>query len=124
MKIQCNCGTKYAFDVTPEMTISPVTFICQNCGADNSLAVNMLIRQQFPASTTTSVPSPEAPPVAPASTESAPRARVAVHVTTPAKESEAILSTSAPQMCRKHPGHFTTEQCRVCNKPICPQCMV
>ena len=50
MKIQCPCGTKYAFDVTPEMAANPVTLVCQNCGADNSLAVNGLIQQQFSAS--------------------------------------------------------------------------
>jgi hypothetical protein len=124
MKIQCNCGTKYAFDVTPEMAANPVTFICQNCGADNSLAVNMLIQQQFPATATESAPPSIAAASPPPPAESAPRARVAVHVATPARESESTSSAPAPQMCRKHPGHFTSDQCRVCNKPICPQCMV
>jgi hypothetical protein len=121
MKIQCNCGTKYAFDVTPEMAANPVSFICQNCGADNSLAVNMLIQQQFPATATESAPPP-APVAPPPPVESKPRMKVAVHVATPA--AETATESAAPQMCRKHPGHFTSEQCRVCNKPICPQCMV
>jgi hypothetical protein len=47
MKIQCSCGTKYAFDVTPEMGQSPIRFVCQNCGADSSTLVNQLIRQQL-----------------------------------------------------------------------------
>jgi hypothetical protein len=47
MKIQCPCGTKYAFDVTPEMGQSPIRFVCQNCGADSSALVNQLIRQQL-----------------------------------------------------------------------------
>lgn len=49
MKIQCACGSKYAFDVTPEMVRSPVRLVCQNCGADNSTVVNQLIQQQFAA---------------------------------------------------------------------------
>ncbi len=122
MKIQCQCGTKYAFDVTPEMAVNPVTLVCQNCGADNSLAVNTLIQQQFPVTATESATAPveSAPPPA----ESTPRMRVAVHVATPAVGAASTSETAAPQMCRKHPGNFTSEQCRVCNKPICPQCMV
>ena len=47
MKIQCACGAKYAFDVTPEMAEQPVRFVCQNCGADYSEFVNGLIRQEL-----------------------------------------------------------------------------
>ena len=47
MKIQCSCGTKYAFDITPEMVNNPVQLVCQNCGVDNSAAVNQIIQQQF-----------------------------------------------------------------------------
>ena len=49
MKIQCACGAKYAFDITPEMARTPITLICQTCGADNSAAVNQVIQQQFSA---------------------------------------------------------------------------
>ena len=120
MKIQCSCGTKYAFDVTPEMAANPVTLVCQNCGADNSLAVNGLIQQQFPATAAEGVVAPAAPEPA----EATPRMRVAVQVATTAPgQAEAWIPTAA-EMCRKHPGNFTSEQCRVCHKPICPQCMV
>jgi outer membrane protein assembly factor BamB len=47
MKIQCNCGAKYSFDVTPEMVRSPIRFVCQACGQDSSEMVNQLIRQQL-----------------------------------------------------------------------------
>lgn len=124
MKIQCQCGTKYAFDVTPEMAANPVKLVCQNCGADNSLAVNMLIQQQFPATATASAPPPVAMAPPPPPVESAPRMKVVVHVATPAQEAAPTSEAAAPQMCRKHPGHFTSDQCRVCHKPICPQCMV
>jgi len=54
MKIQCSCGIKYAFDVTPEMARAPIKFMCQKCGADSSEMVNRLVRQQLGL--------PEAPP--------------------------------------------------------------
>ena len=47
MKIQCPCGAKYAFDVSPEMAQTPVRFVCQACGADSSDVVNGLIRQEL-----------------------------------------------------------------------------
>ena len=36
MKIQCACGTKYAFDITPDMAQNPVRFVCPACGLDSS----------------------------------------------------------------------------------------
>ena len=57
MKIQCSCGIKYEFDVTPEMARAPIKFICQKCGVDSSEMVNRLVRQQL------GLPEPSAPPV-------------------------------------------------------------
>ena len=62
MKIQCACGTKYAFDVTPEMARSPIQFVCQNCGQDNSAVINQLIRQQFPPAQSAPAARPSVPP--------------------------------------------------------------
>ena len=64
MKIQCSCGAKYAFDATPEMARSPVKFLCQSCGQDNSDAINQLIRQQFGVPAPVAIPSTR-PQVAP-----------------------------------------------------------
>src|SRR5215470_16354526 len=82
MKIQCSCGTKYSFDVTPEMARTPVRFVCQTCGRDSSDVVNQLVRQQLGTSAPT--PPPAAPPVeaaplapAPAPVPPAPRVRLA-----------------------------------------------
>ncbi|HEY0550343.1 MAG TPA: B-box zinc finger protein, partial [Verrucomicrobiae bacterium] len=119
MKIQCSCGTKYAFDITPDMVANPVRLVCQNCGADNSAAVNQIIQQQFGTAATETTTAPAAPAV-PAS--AAPRLRVNVH-TAPAAAAPEVAAAAAPQLCRKHPGQFTTEHCLVCQKPICPQCM-
>ena len=47
MKIQCSCGAKYSFDVTPAMAQTPVRFVCSACGVDASDMVNSLIRQEL-----------------------------------------------------------------------------
>ena len=59
MKIQCSCGIKYAFDVTPEIARAPIKFICQKCGVDSSEMVNRLVRQQLglPEQPAASIPS-------------------------------------------------------------------
>ncbi len=61
MKIQCSCGAKYAFDVTPEQARQPIQFVCPACGLDASAYVTQLVRQQFEQSD-----YPSAAPVAPA----------------------------------------------------------
>ena len=47
IKIQCPCGVKYAFEIGPENVRNPVRFVCNQCGADNSAALNQIVRQQF-----------------------------------------------------------------------------
>src|SRR5215472_6063739 len=69
MKVQCPCGAKYAFDVTPEMARDPVRFVCPGCGVDLSGPINELIRQELklapaPAPVITAAPVPAAIPVA------------------------------------------------------------
>lgn len=120
MKIQCNCGTKYSLDVTPEMARSPVRLSCQTCGLDISEQVNQLIRMELGVS---APPPAVAAPVA-----------VAVAVTAPVPTARKVVPTSepgpgpaagphAPEPCRKHIGEFATYRCLVCQKPICPKCM-
>ena len=105
MKIACACGTKYSFDLTPEMARQPIRFVCQNCGLDSSDLVNELIRQQFGV---VNQPVP------------VPQQRVVAVVSKPAAVSEEV---ETPQTCPKHIGELTTHRCLVCQKPICPKCM-
>jgi hypothetical protein len=49
IKIQCPCGVKYALDISAENLRNPVRFVCNQCGADNSGAINEIVRQQFAA---------------------------------------------------------------------------
>ena len=141
MKIQCDCGAKYAFDVAPEMVLQPVKFVCAGCGLDSSDRVNALIRQQFdpPAGLEASAPpavviapapqisagptltsEPPAPPV-PVPVRSAPRVRLSQGgQAASAVETSDVKDT---RFCSKHPQQRTTSKCRVCEKPMCPRCM-
>src|SRR3954471_6700661 len=98
MKIQCSCGAKYAFDVTPDMAQNPVQFICPSCSADISQTVNNLIRQEVSCP-----PEPAAGP------------RLRIHKSEPARTEPAVASTPEPgQLCAKHPNQPTTKRCLIC----------
>jgi hypothetical protein len=118
MKIQCACGAKFAFDITPEMARNPVRFVCPTCGLDSSDRVNHLVRQELdrlglgPGATA-------AQPVQLPQTEAAP----GVSSPTGLDVKPDVPDVSAPIPCPKHPGQFATERCCVCSKPICPKCM-
>ncbi len=112
MKIQCGCGAKYEFDLTPDMAQNPVQFVCPACGADSSALVTSLVRQQLgQASAGAPQPAPE---------HRAPPLRVSAQPTPP--DSAPALETQ-PRRCPRHPGEFAVAQCVVCSKPICPKCM-
>ena len=57
IKIQCDCGAKYKFDVEPVTGRLPVAIACPSCGANGTAAANQQIAQQLPAA-----PAPAAPP--------------------------------------------------------------
>src|SRR6266404_2761273 len=128
MKIQCSCGAKYAFDVTPEMAQHPIRFVCQTCGQDASDTVNNLIRQELSRATT--IPAPisatPAPPLSLSVGQGAPVAamapsapRMRIHVPEIAQPEGAATETDVLERCAKH-AEPATEHCRVCSKPICP----
>ena len=97
MKIQCSCGAKYDFDITPGMAQNPVQFVCPACGLDASDFVNDLIRQELG------------------------QAGVAASGAVAAEGDQA--EAAAPQQCSKHPGELVVGKCYLCSKPICPKCM-
>ena len=100
VKIQCPCGTRFAFEVEPVNGRMPVRINCPGCGADGTDLANEVIRQKFAA---TAVP---VPPVAVA----------------PAPVPQAAAAASVT-FCPRHPKSRATETCRVCGKPICGECM-
>jgi hypothetical protein len=71
LKVQCDCGQKYKFDVEPSHGRMPFTVNCPVCGADGTENANALI-QQLPAY---QVAPPAPAPSAPAATES-PKLRI------------------------------------------------
>src|SRR6266700_620536 len=86
MKIQCSCGIKYAFDVTPEMACAPIKFICEKCGVDSSEMVNRLVREEL------GLPEPAQPPVAPSPSLQGERAGVKAEHTL----GSSVLRTAPP----------------------------
>ncbi|MGO8678321.1 MAG: PQQ-binding-like beta-propeller repeat protein [Limisphaerales bacterium] len=100
MKIQCGCGAKYEFDITPDMAQNPVRFVCPACGADSSALVTDLVHQQLGQAQP--IPMPPALSVPP--------------------RPVPALQAQAPH-CPRHPAEIALEQCIVCSKPICPRCM-
>ena len=139
MKVQCSCGAKHAFEITPEMRTNPVRFVCPACGADASEFVDGLIRQELgqiatPGGRVISIQATAETPVhalspglqirsgsqqtAAAGSASAP---LRVRISAPEfsqREIEAPEPGGPPQ-CLKHPGEVAEEQCRVCAKPQC-----
>ena len=62
MKIQCSCGAKYSFDVTPASAANPVRFVCPACGVDSSAIVNELIQRELGVESPQVALPPPAPP--------------------------------------------------------------
>ena len=113
MKLQCACGAKYAFDVTPEMAQNPVRFVCPACGQDSSDFVNEMVRRELGV-------APAVTPPPPPAARAAPRLKIS-HAEPPPAPAEAAPVDS--RNCAKHPGVRATEKCKVCQKPICPKCL-
>lgn len=88
LKVQCDCGQKYKFDVEPLNGRMPFTVACPVCGVDGTARANSLLREmpafQTPPPPPVAVAIPAAIPVAPAaapavaSASAPPRLRVSM----------------------------------------------
>jgi hypothetical protein len=62
LKVQCDCGQKYKFDVDPINGQMPVPVACPVCGADGTEKANALL-QQIPPEPAAQPPGPKVPVV-------------------------------------------------------------
>jgi hypothetical protein len=62
VKVLCQCGSKYKFDVEPVNERMPWPVSCPSCGADGTAQANEIIAQTFAANPL--APAPAAPPMA------------------------------------------------------------
>jgi hypothetical protein len=73
VKINCDCGQHYAFDVEPVGGRMPVPVACPACGADGTVSANTLIGQSMaPQPAPAAVPGMSSAPPATPSPPSAP----------------------------------------------------
>jgi hypothetical protein len=140
MKVQCQCGSKFSIDVTPEMARDPIRFVCPNCNTDLSGPINDLVREELGLGAAPMAAAPAQAPMrlslgrAAAAPETAPAApaRLSIHkaestathgtaVETAADPGAADPNDGTP--CPKHQGEFSVGHCYICRKPICPKCM-
>ena len=47
VKVQCECGQKFSFDVEPVNGVMPWTVACPSCGVDGTVAANQVIARQL-----------------------------------------------------------------------------
>ena len=47
VKIQCDCGTRYKFDVEPLHKRMPQKVSCPHCGVDGTPAANAILREKL-----------------------------------------------------------------------------
>lgn len=108
IKVLCNCGSKFKFEIEPVNGRMPTAIACPVCGADATEAANMVIAQNL-ASTPMRIGATPKPAHAPL--ETLPPLQAPVD------------STAAMATCSKHHGEIAAAECFVCQKPICHLCM-
>jgi hypothetical protein len=97
VKIQCNCGQKYAFDVEPVGTFPPSTVACPACGADGTASANQFISQSL---TVPTIPPAQAPPTAAMRISAPASAPTAAPVAASSVRMAAPTPSSAPVVAR------------------------
>ena len=132
IKILCECGTKFAFDIEPIAGKMPTAVLCPSCSRDATEPANEVIAQQLgmiahvdATSTPVAVHSGGPVRVAPPA-EGTTSMRVSAPVA-PTEVPQSVSVLEAPlasmQTCAKHPQAPGAANCVVCQKPICLDCM-
>ncbi|HWX20873.1 MAG TPA: hypothetical protein VN578_13320 [Candidatus Binatia bacterium] len=99
IKIQCDCGQRYAFDIEPVNNRMPMPVACPVCGADGTPAANEIIARSLPAAPATpaaapagvrlSMPVPSAAPAPASAPADAPFAAAATRFASPGSRAES-----------------------------------
>lgn len=120
IKVQCACGTRFAFDVEPVKNRMPVRVNCPSCGADGTTAANEFIAQELapPADPAPRIRITGTPPAIVAPREEAGPPTQEAGEATPAE-----VTAQEIEHCPKHRQEIAVEHCYVCGKPICVSCM-
>jgi hypothetical protein len=129
IKIQCECGTRYKFDVEPVDGQMPVTVECPFCSVDGTDDANRLIREQLglpplPAKPKIEVPKPFKAQAAPPAKEGKSPLKLAEKEKRPPQRTVSLppQGKTVGDVCVKH-NEPTIETCFYCKKTICPSCM-
>ena len=101
VKVQCPCGTRFAFDIEPVYGRMPVRVNCPGCGADGTDLANEVIRQKLAAA------AAAVPPVAAASVPFCPR-----HPKNPATETCRVCGKPICDECMEQFGYVCSTFCR------------
>jgi hypothetical protein len=96
IKIQCECGQRYAFDVEPVNGHMTSSVACPSCGADGTTAANAIIAERAQSQTTV-VSEPT----------------VRLHVATPASTIQPALPTSPARRGALLPGQIDPAKAQI-----------
>lgn len=98
VKIRCDCGQKYKFDVEPVNGRMPFTVTCPICGVDGTAKANVILQEtvvhQIPAPPSFALPPPPPPP-APAPVTEPMRIRIGGHSDAPSSSAPPPISPLA-----------------------------
>ena len=97
LKVECDCGQRYKFDVEPVNGRMPFTVSCPTCGVDGTSKANALLQQSAGvAPAANPIHLIELPPIGAASTAPAPMASPVSAPTPTSPVTPAVSSPTAP----------------------------
>jgi putative pyrroloquinoline-quinone binding quinoprotein len=123
IKIECECGTRFKFDVEPVEGQMPVEVYCPHCGLDGTDEANRqiqaLLAGEPPPPAKIDVPKPFKVETAKSALKLAGKRPPLHTVTLPPQ----VKKPGIGHPCTKHPKETTVNSCLLCKRPICPVCM-
>ena len=114
VKVQCQCGTRFEFEIEPVNERMPMPIHCPACNADATDLANAVIKEQLAAAA--------APVVAPVATLRVSKSTHTAHAPAATAYAAPALDPGMPH-CHRHPSESAVETCRVCGKLMCAKCM-